>query len=216
MPDGFDLTPAESALLIVLMSEARPVSNKELDERFHLTLTGKSRLKLNGLKYVETWQEGRGFVHQLGEEGWARCRKELNFENTRPRALGAALALLLAGVHRDLERTDRSLAEMFAPAVTDVPGPGDAAEPAADLETRIRSAYGTLAAQPGGWVSLADLRAHLDGVTRDEVDAALRQLERAPDVNIVPESNQKALSAEDRGSAVRIGGQDKHFLAIGV
>jgi hypothetical protein len=41
-------------------------------------------------------------------------------------------------------------------------------------------------------------------------------LEREPDVNIVPESNQKALTDAERTAAVRIGGQDKHFLAIGV
>ena len=48
------------------------------------------------------------------------------------------------------------------------------------------------------------------------LDAALRALERAPDVNVVPESNQKALFAEDQQAAVIIGGQRKHFLAIGV
>jgi hypothetical protein len=38
-----DLTPTESALLIVLMAEAREISNTELAERFQLTLTGQSR-----------------------------------------------------------------------------------------------------------------------------------------------------------------------------
>ena len=44
----------------------------------------------------------------------------------------------------------------------------------------------------------------------------MRALELAPDVNIVPQSNQKALSEEDERAAVTIGEQRKHFLAIGV
>lgn len=209
MPESKELTPAESALLIVLMSEARPISNNELKERFKLTLTGASRVKLNDKKYVESSREGRGpYFHILGEQGWARCRRELNFDSPAARALGAALTALLAGVHRYLEHEGRSLADVFAPAPPPIRG--------IDLPARIRDAYRELAPEPGGWVSLADVRIRIGGVSRADLDEALRQLERAPDVNIVPQSNQKALTAADQGAAVRIGGQDKHFLAIGV
>lgn len=85
-----------------------------------------------------------------------------------------------------------------------------------DLGTRIRRAYAGLAAEPGGWVSLVDLRAALGSVSRAELDAALRQLEREPDTNIVPQSNRKALTQAQHDAAVLIGGQDKHFIAIGV
>ncbi|MDG4830900.1 hypothetical protein O7627_16510 [Solwaraspora sp. WMMD1047] len=221
MPPSPDLTPSESALLVVLMTEARPVSNKDLADRFGgLTLDGASRRKLNALKYVESWREGRMFVHQLGEQGWARCREGLNFDSPRARALGAALTSLLAGVHRYLAHADRSLAEMFAPDLVAMPDPVETPRPAGadgtDLPGRLRALYAELASEPGAWVGLATLRARLGDQPRAAVDAALRQLERAADVNIVPQSNQKALTAEDRGSAVRIGGQDKHFLAIGV
>jgi hypothetical protein len=215
MPGKDDLTSTESAILVVLLAEARDISNKELKERFGFTLTGQSRAKLNRLNLVESWKEGRSFSHRLGEAGWARCASPLNFDGARPRAFGAALGSLLAAVQRDLERTHRSLAMVFAP---DAAG-GAALAPApasAPLPDRIREAYRALAGSPGGWVSIADIRRKLSDAGPDELDAALRLLERAPDVNIVPQSNQKALSAEDDRAAVTIGGQRKHFLAIGV
>jgi hypothetical protein len=223
MPDSNDLTPSERALLVLLMAEARDISNVELKERFGFTLTGKDKDKLNRLKYVESWRQRRAFVHRLAEEGWAYCRRELDFANPRARVLSAALTVLFATIQRDAERTNRSLAEVFAPDLA-VPvaresparPPEGSTAPIPDLAARIRLAYQNLATREGAWVSLADLRSQLDGVSRAEVDAALRQLELEPDINIVPESNQKALSDAERSAGIRIGGQDKHFLAIGV
>jgi hypothetical protein len=209
-----ELTPAESALLVILMSEAGDISNKDLDTRFSLTLTGESRRKLNRLGYVESWKEGRGYSHRLADAGWARCQRPLNFASPRARALGAALASLLSAVHRDLERTNRSLALAFAPMPTDQPKKPDTRT--AGLISRIREAYGQIATGPGAWVGIADIRRKLADASPTDLDAALRELERASDVNIVPQSNQKALTDDDRRSAVTIGGQRKHYLAIGV
>jgi hypothetical protein len=213
MIDKDDLTPTESAILIVLLSENRPIRNPELKERFGFELKKPSREKLNGFDYVNTTMEGRVMVHRLGDAAWDRLREPLNFDGARPRAFGAALGSLLAAVRRDLERNDRSLAMAFAP---------EQAEPAPrppigmDLTDRIREAYAAAASTPQAWVSIADIRRKLGDVDRETMDAALRRLEQAPDVNIVPESNQKALSDEDRRAAVTIGDQRKHFLAIGV
>ncbi|MET8006305.1 hypothetical protein [Nonomuraea glycinis] len=83
-----------------------------------------------------------------------------------------------------------------------------------EVQTRVRAAYVDLAAQPGAWVGLSRLRAALSDVPRDQVDEALLALERMPDVNIVPESNQKTLTASARAAAVHIGGQDKHLITV--
>jgi hypothetical protein len=83
----------------------------------------------------------------------------------------------------------------------------------ASVDEQICAAYRTLAARPGAWVSLADLRQHVDA-PRGQVDAVLRQLERRPDVNMVPESNQKTLAQADRDAAINIGDQDKHLIWI--
>ncbi|MEV0826377.1 helix-turn-helix domain-containing protein [Nonomuraea rubra] len=90
----------------------------------------------------------------------------------------------------------------------------DAPGAASGVEAQIRAAYARLAARPGAWVSLTELRSQVDAPAH-LVDAVLRDLERRPDVNLVPESNQKTLTQQDRDAAVVIGGQDKHLLWMG-
>jgi hypothetical protein len=213
MPGKDDLTPTESAILVVLMSENRDIRNPDLEKDFGFAFKKPSREKLNGLDYVRTRTEGRVMVHRLGDAAWDRFQEPLNFDGARPRAFGAALGALLAAVRRDLERNSRSLAMAFAPEL-DEPAPRSPVE--ADLTDRIREVYAATASQPGAWVSIADIRRKLGDVSPAAVDSALRRLEQAADVNIVPESNQKALSEEDRAAGVTIGDQPKHFLAIGV
>ena len=52
------------------------------------------------------------------------------------------------------------------------------------------------------------------GVPRADFDAAAIALSRARRVSLVPESNQKALSAAERRGAVHVGGQDKHAICL--
>ena len=205
-----NLTPSESALLIVLMTEAREISNPQLQERFQLTLTGKSREKLNQLGYVKSVQVGRSFVHVLDDKGWDRVHQELNFDSPRARALGAALSSL----HDSLR--DRVLAggayqrfgEMFARTAEkpDVETP--------DVEAAIRDAYDSLASHPGAWVRHTAVRHKVSDVPGELLDEAFRLLGQADDVEMMPESNQKTLTEEDVRNAVRVGGQDTHLMAI--
>jgi hypothetical protein len=75
--------------------------------------------------------------------------------------------------------------------------------------------YTELAGRPGEWVTLAELRTRLTGLERSVVDAALVSLNQLREVSIVPESNQKTLTPEQRTAAVTIGNQDRHIIAIG-
>ncbi|MEU8038375.1 hypothetical protein [Streptosporangium sp. NPDC049078] len=88
------------------------------------------------------------------------------------------------------------------------------ASAAPDVEQRIRAAYRELATKPDAWVSLTKLRPLLGEVPRATVDETLIRMNRMKDVNIVPESNQKMLSKQDREAAVTIGEQEKHLLWI--
>jgi hypothetical protein len=81
-------------------------------------------------------------------------------------------------------------------------------------ESRIRAAYWLLAREPQDLVPLAALRAHLAEVPREEVDAALAEMERHSDAHLVPQADRKRLTEDDRAAAVRIGGVDKHLLII--
>ncbi|MEV0728013.1 hypothetical protein [Polymorphospora sp. NPDC050346] len=219
------LSLPEKAVMITLMAEAREVSNPELKQRYGLTLDGRSRTRLNDLRYVSSRRHGRAFAHLLEERGWAWCVGHLGAE-LPPRSGSAAGALyaVLANLPRHLDRAGLSLADVFhraedvpAPAPAgSVPTPRTAPAPAADdAEARIRTAYADLAGTPGTWVSLTRIRADVDDLPRADVDRALRHMYRLPDVHIVPESNQKSLSTADRAAAVIIGDQEKHLLAIG-
>jgi hypothetical protein len=207
-----NLTPAESALLIVLMAEAREISNPELEERYSVRLDGKSRVKLNGAGYVKSAKVGRSFVHVLDDKGWDRVHQELNFDSPRARALGAALSALHNSLRGRVlhDGPYRRFGEMFSrPAEAAAPEPGD------DLEARVRRAYDSVAPHPGAWVLHSEVRRKVGDVPAEALDESFRLLSLAEDVEMMPESNQKTLTEEDRRNAVRVGGQDTHLIAIG-
>ncbi|WP_089154665.1 hypothetical protein [Micromonospora sp. NBS 11-29] len=215
---GDDLTASESAILVVLMAEAREVLNTELRDRYNLDVRKPQRDKLTRLHYVASRKKGSTYALQLDDKGWVRMQSDLDFTLRGASALGAALTALQSHLRdRVLARSGcATLAELFA--VTDVraSAPTPAAAPAGALEARIVSAYRALADEPGGWVGLRRLRPFLADVPRDDVDDALRRLSRDEGVTIAPESNQKTLTEADITAALRLGGQENHLLAIGV
>jgi hypothetical protein len=110
---------------------------------------------------------------------------------------------MVTGLRRYLARANLNLADVFQSEVL-VP----------EIEARIRSAYRRLAKEANGWVSLTELRPLLGDAPREAVDEVLRRLERMPQVHVIPEENRKVITGEDRVAAIRIGGEDKHLLAI--
>ncbi|MFJ6199329.1 hypothetical protein [Micromonospora sp. NPDC092111] len=213
---GDNLTPSESAILVVLMAEAREITNTELRESYHVDVRKEYRDKLNRLGYVESRRIGRTYLHQLADGGWVRVQSDLDFDARGARAIGGALVALHRNLRdRIMARSDyRSFGEMFAS--TEMRTPAPQADQQRSLARRIRVTYAALATEPGTWVSLTRLRPFFGDVSTADLDEALRQLEREADVDIAPESNQKMLTPDDLVAALRLGGQDKHLLAIGV
>ncbi|WP_370025802.1 hypothetical protein [Planotetraspora sp. GP83] len=214
------------------MVEAGEVSNPDFEKRYGFALKAKGREHLNDLKLIESSKKGRALAHVLTDRGWARAAEEFRAEIAAPTgAAGAIIRALNVGLQGFLDRTDQTLADvLFAPPEDSdsAPSPEPVGMPFApsaarsamsvaesDLESRIRAVYAQLAEKPGAWVSLTELRPLLGGATRTEVDHELSRMNHMPDVNIVPESNQKDLSAKDRDAAVVIGDQQKHHLSIG-
>jgi hypothetical protein len=200
----------ERAVLLALMAEAKEVSNSDLKQRVGFTLDGAPRRKLNDLKLVYSHKPKRTFAHELTDDGWAWCATELSRERP-PRAgsAGGALYAVLAGLGRFLKRADLKLSDVFQSDATLVQ------QPEIDIETRIRAAYRKLAKERGEWVSLTKLRPLLGNTSRAEVDTALQRMNRDPRVNLVPDSNQKTLTDQDRESAIRVGGEYKHLTSNG-
>ncbi|KUI26641.1 hypothetical protein AU196_07560 [Mycobacterium sp. IS-1742] len=199
-----ELSGTEQAVLLVLMSEARPVSNPEL-ERLGPKLDKPSRERLNRLRLVDT-TEGRPLVHELTDDGWAVCRTLFGAESPQPATgQGRALYTVLRALGRYFDTADLRPADVFLP-------PEDAATDA--VEDRVRETYHRLAQRPGGWVPLSRLRAELTDVGSVDLDGALVRLYQSPGVSLIPEENQKTLTQADRDAAIRIGNQPKHLIAI--
>jgi hypothetical protein len=204
-----DLTPTDYAFLILLKIEGREISNNELAELHGVRLIGPSLARLNGAGYVLSETKRRPYRHALDPKGakvldlpWKLAEdgaegKE-NKRNEKEQQLWAALSAL----HNHYRHAGDG-------------GPAPVHDGRA-LDERIRSAYADLAAEPGAWVSLSRLRPLFGDVSKAELDKALGHLLDAPDVNLEPEPNQKTLKPEDRRAAVRIGGEDRHLLAIGM
>ncbi|GIH72887.1 hypothetical protein [Sphaerimonospora thailandensis] len=221
---GDKLSLPQTITLAALMLEAKEISNTELEKRYGFTLTGKDRIKLNNLKLVESRKQGRTYVHELTDDGWVRMAEEFRAgiavsAGRTAKVLGALVAIF----QRFTDRIGYKPADVFAredmsSALSDISSSRKVSHtPSAPLnvEARIRDAYQQLAEQPNTWVSLTQLRPLLGDIAREDVDTTLRRMIGMADVRIVPESNQKILTKEDRQAAVTIGDQAKHLILIG-
>lgn len=219
------LTGTQSAVMFVLMAQAQEVRNPDLVP----ALDKSGRDKLNQLGLIDSVKANRAFVHSLTDSGWAWCTEELESgppERATPQL--KAMYTVLAGIGRYLRASDHRLHEIFSPATTTpsverpvtpistgmANGAGTAIGSVPPTSARIRETYRSLAAYPGGWVGLAELRSATADVDHDLLDAALVLLQREPGVSLIPQENQKILTDSDRHAAVVVGTQRCHLLAI--
>ncbi|OLR94350.1 hypothetical protein [Actinokineospora bangkokensis] len=203
------LSHKQTAAMFALMVTAREVSNPDLTEIAGFPLNGAERRQLNDLGLVVSSKQGRCYVHELTDDGWAWCSAELA-EGTppppQPRSLlVGSFYLVLASLHRYLARQGHPLSEVFRPVVDLT---------AEQIEDRIREAYTKLARRPQDWVRLADLRPLLDGAPSAEVDAVLLDLSKLGAVHLAPLSDRKRLTPADHAAAIRVGGADSHLVVV--
>jgi hypothetical protein len=78
--------------------------------------------------------------------------------------------------------------------------------------TQVQDAAKALERRPGDWVSIADVRERLSGMSREDQDAALTKLATTPGVHVIPWDNRKGLTQRDHDAAIRIGGDDAHAI----
>ncbi|MDT8915066.1 hypothetical protein [Amycolatopsis sp. PS_44_ISF1] len=222
------LNNPQRTLMYALMAEARKISNLELDQCCGLRIVGEDRRVLNAEKLVTSEKSGRTFDHVLTERGWTWCRAE--FSSTpgeRPAPLDRVVYRMTAALDRYLSAHRLAIDALFTAEATEatevaevtevieVPEAAENLQPVEEPATadRVRQAYTELAAEPGAWVRLTDLRRQLAGVPRAELDRVLKDLD-GNGVTLIPEENQKTLRAEDREAAIRIGSEDNHLLSM--
>jgi hypothetical protein len=108
-----ELSARERAVLFTLLSQARKLSNGELEALIGIRLEGSERRKLNDLKLVESEKPGRSFVHELSDAGWQWCADELaGGPFGRASSLERSQYLLLRVFDRYMNAARLSLAEL--------------------------------------------------------------------------------------------------------
>jgi len=212
MTDAQLSIPERSALL-ALMTFVAAASNSAIRERYGFTIDRPVRQRLVDEGYLTTTTGARNVVvHELTDKGWARCREELAAPlPSRAHRAYRILHGVLVSLDHYLTTTDLTLADFLEPQAK--PGVDGAAD-ARPADDRLRASYVALASRPGAWVGLARLRETLPDVSRQEFDDALLRLDLLPQVSLIAEVNQKALTDADRAAAIHVGGDDKHLLSI--
>lgn len=194
-----ELTPTDYAFLVLLKVSGGQINNTEMAKAHHgVRLVQPDLARINATGFIDSNMKSRPYKHTLTQAGsealnepWAVMGDDAA-KDGKERQLWAALAALYASRPADSEPVYH------------------------DLDKRIRAAYDDLAPESGAWVSLTRLRSSLSDVKKAALDDALRALHDAPDVQLEPEANQKILEDADRRAAVKIGGEDRHLLAIGM
>ena len=214
-----ELSARERAVLFTLLSQARRLSNAELEALIGIRLDGKERRRLNDLKLVESEKPGRWFVHELSDAGWRWCADELAAGSEgRGSSLERAHYLMFGVFERYMTAARVSLADVVSLDLKERPAGKhkrrEVAEGDGDLTVRIEAAYRGMATSPAEFIKIRLLRERLADIPRPALDAALGAMYAALRVNLIPQSNQQALTAADREAALRIGGEHKHLISI--
>ena len=83
-----------------------------------------------------------------------------------------------------------------------------------EMAARILAAYRQLAAEPGVFVTIADLT-DLAGIPAGKLAETLIRMYVSQQVNLVPRANQAILTDRERQAAIWCGGEYKHLVAMG-
>jgi len=211
-----ELSAKDRAVLIALAAQARKVSNPELEQLIGFRLEGKHRVRLNDMKLVESEKPGRAYEHELSDAGWRWCAEQLAAGPQRPgTSLERAQQLFFGVFARYMNTAGLSLADVVTGTLPTRPAGRHQRSVTVDVHARVTDAYLALAAGDGAFVKLRELRQRLADVPRAELDAALTAMFTARRANLIPQSNQQALTAADRGAALHVGGEYKHLISIG-
>ncbi len=180
---------------------------------------------------LEAWGKGKGPDDPFTFDG-----KPIDREPLRKAAVARGITLkrgasrddivhALLGGARDEVKTQRAERQKRLGSAKFSINVGGKVDPEAarqvEVENKIRQAYQDLRrpdAAGTSWVGLADLRDKIgNDASRTEVDAALKRMaiDHGPGgADVVPESNQKALTPRDRAAVVHFGDQEKHAISI--
>lgn len=220
MSDALD--PAAALLLwrLVIDADELPISELGLPPRKgpngrRSTTALRNDLVERGLLRLE--RRGRTTYATATDATWAWAAAHCEGPVWASKQAAPVLEALLRRLGTYLEQSDALLVDVLRPVPDDdddlAPTPPPVTSP--PIDNVIRQAY--LTASGGARearVRLAELRRHLDRVSRPEVDAALRRLQLDDELALVPLDDPLSITPEDDAAAVVIGDQRRHLVYL--
>jgi hypothetical protein len=210
MPKAELNAPARQALIALLL-HSEDVTNPILKAHFRLEIRKPEREQLRDAGLITVPGRDRNAnIYRLTPKGRERARAELT--ESAPEGTGAGVHLLYAMANvldRVMVQYGLDADKVFGAIDAPLPAPQE------DVEGQVLAAYSSLAKRRGDLVSLVRLRDRLPGVDRETLDAALKSMDRRREIQLEPDPNHKSLPSEAREAALRLGGEDKHFIRMG-
>jgi hypothetical protein len=219
MSDALDPAAALVLWRLVIDVDELPISELGLPPRRgpngrRSTTALRNDLVARGLLRLE--RRGRTTYAMTTDATWAWAAEHCEGPVWASKQAAPVLEALLRRLGTYLEQSDALLVDVLRP-ISDDDGE-DLVPPlvtSPPIDNAIRHAY--LTASGGARdarVRLAELRRHLDRVSRPEVDAALRRLQLDDELALVPLDDPLSITPEDDAAAVVIGDQRRHLVYL--
>ena len=204
-----------------------PVSPTEALLLWDLLITGeepamsKTKPKLRPSKreilvkkgFIDLEKRGSSTHILLTDKAWNCALDDLVVDGTTSTYAATALQHLIEKLKDYLQSHDISLSEFLGPQNNVAAGSGNEFLTPEELEEKIRDAYSKVSG--GSYnvrVRLAELRQHLDNLSRTEVDKILSKMQRAEQLVLMPLDDPQEISPEDEEAAIDMGGPRRHIL----
>ena len=180
-------------------------------------LNAVERRQLLDADLIEEEKRGRAYHLLLADKGWEWAEQQNLIKLCLSSNATPVLEKLIQALVRFLARNDVRLAEVIAT----IRSPQQHASPPLPavspqhLEDQIRAVCLSLT---GGEyerrVRLADLRCALSGLSRDELDAVLLQMDQLRTIQLMMLEQPSDVTAEDREAAIFLAGHPLHILYL--
>ena len=180
-------------------------------------LNAIERRQLLDADLIEEDKRGRAVHLLLADKGWEWAEQQNLIKLCLSPNATPVLEKLIQALVRFLARNDVRLAEVIAtirPPQQHTTSPLQAGSPPI-IEDQIRAACLSLT---GGEyerrVRLADLRRALSGLSRDELDEVLLQMDQLRDIQLMMLEQPSDVTPEDREAAIFLAGHPLHILYL--
>ncbi|WP_038025942.1 hypothetical protein [Synechococcus sp. PCC 7336] len=206
---SFDPTPKQVRVMWNLLFTGEEPAISKIKPQF----SPAERKPLIEAGLVDLEKRGRSNHMVLTDKAWEWAIDHLNAEVPKSRAAAPILQAALTKLQAYLRSQGIPLAEFLAPQNASSDHRIAAPIATTSLEERIRTAYAKLAdGRSNVRVRLAQLRQHLEDLSRDEIDSTLRSMQLDGQLVLIHMDNPQEMQPEDELAAIAVGAGKRHII----